>query len=310
MKSNAVLNPILSRTASEYAVNEAEYAGAAIAPVFQVSVQAATFPKWTRENMLNVPKLKARAPGAPYQRINMEIGSDVFATFDYGAEIPLDDRQRAIYANHFDADRGKILRGTRVLMLNKERRVHALVTGADVPTSAPAAKWDAGGGDPIGDIDAIKEVIHDNCGMDPNVAVIPRDVFNVLKEHPAILEKIKYTQRGVVTADIIASVFGLDRIVVAGATQNSANEGQAISIQKLWGDSVIVAYVNPAIDLESPTFARTFAWGGYSGASSGELAVKTYREENASSTIHQLMHDVCEKLAAPACGYHLSDVLS
>ena len=311
MKANAIFNHVLTRTASQYAVNEAEYAASALAPVFPVAVQAATYPVWLRENLLTVPELKARGAGAPYVRLDMALGDDTFATRDFGAEIPLDDRQKAIYANAFDADRGKIQRGTRVLMLNKERRVHKLVTGPGVPTSAVATKWDDyDNSDPIGDIKAVKEVIHDNCGMDPNLAVIPRDVFNVLSEHPMFLEKIKYTQKGILTADLIAAIIGVDRVVVAGVVENQANEGQSISIAKLWGDSVILAYSNPVIDLESPTFARTFAWNGYTGAQGGELAVKTYREDNPPATIHQLMHDVDERLAAAACGYHLSDALT
>ncbi|MEM9235195.1 MAG: hypothetical protein AAGB14_00350 [Verrucomicrobiota bacterium] len=310
VKSNAVFNHVLTKTASEFAVNEAEYAAPALAPVFPAAVQAATFPVWLRENMLTVPDLKARAPGAPYERLDMEIGNDTFATRDYGAEVALDDRQKAIYASAFDADRGKIQRGTRVLMLNKERRIHALVTGAGVPTSTPGTKWDQANADPIGDVDTVKEVIHDNCGMDPNVMVIPRDVFNILKELPVILDKIKYTQRGVITPELLAPIFGVSKIVIAGAVQNSAADGQALSIAKVWADSIVLAYVNSAIDIESPTFARTFAWNGYTKAGRGEIGVKTYRDDNANSAIHQLMHDVDEKLAAAACGYHLSDVLA
>lgn len=194
MKTNAIFNHVLTLAATNYAVNEAEYAAAALAPTLRVGVQAATFPVWSRENMLNVPVLKARASGAAYPRVSMEIGSDTFATRDYGIELPLDDRQKAIYASALDADKGKINRGTRILMLNKERRIHALATSAAVPNSSPATKWDAAGADPIGDIDAIKEVIHDNCGLDANVAIIPREVFNILKEHDKILEKIKYTR--------------------------------------------------------------------------------------------------------------------
>ena len=310
MKSKAVFNHVLTSLAGEYAVNEAEYAAPALAPVLPVAVQAATFPVWKRENLLNVPTLKARAPGASYPRVDLQMDDDTFATRDYGIEVPLDDRQKAIYKSAFDADRGKIQRGTRILMLNKERRVYNLVTGAGVPTSSPGTKWDAGGSDPIGDVDAVREVIHDNCGMDPNTMVIPRDVFNALKEHPAILDKIKYTERGIVTAEIMAAVFGVGRIVVAGSTQNNANEGQAISIGKLWADSVVLAYVNSVPDIESPTFARTFAWSGYSGASNGEVAVTTYRDEHGNSTVHKCLHDVDERLASAACGYHLSNVLA
>jgi len=310
MKSNAVFNHVLSRTASQYAVNEAEYAAAALFPVFNAAVNAARFPVWLKDNLLTVPIIKARAPGAPYERTDMVLDEDTYATYDYGIELPLDDRQKAIYASAFEADKGKVQRGTRILMLNKERRAYQLATGGSVPSSSPVTKWDAEDSDPIGDVKAVVEVIHDNCGMNPNIGIIPRDVFNVLTEHPKITEKFKYTRGGNVTAEILAAILGLDRIVVAGAVQNAAAEGQAISVSKLWGDSVVLAYSNATMDLESPTFGRTFAWAGYTGAKSGEIAVMSYREENPPATIHQLKHDVQEKIAAAACGYHLSNVLA
>jgi len=82
-----------------------------------------------------------------------------------------------------------------------------------------------------------------------------------------------------------------------------------VSIGKVWSDSVVVAHVNAAQDLETPTFLRSFAWSGYTRAS-GEFAVETYRENNPPGTIHQLKHDVDEKIVAAACGYHLSNVLA
>jgi len=310
MKTKAVFNPLLTDAASEYAVNEAEYASSVLAPIFPVKTQAATFPIFKRENLLNVPILKQRAPGSPYQRADLELGSDTYATKDYGIAIPLDDRQTAIYASAFDAERGAMQTNTRIIMLNKEIRVKNLVTGAGVPTSSPGTKWDQANSDPIGDVNAIKEVIHDNCGLDANIAIIPRDTFNILKEHTKITEKYKYTKGGVVTADILAAIFGVSRIVVAGAAYNTAVEGQAMSIGKVWGKSVVFAYANPTLDLNSPSFARTFAWAGYTGGAGKEIVVKSHRDEDAHSWIHEMMHDVDEKLVAPACGYHLSSVLS
>ncbi|MBB5351350.1 hypothetical protein HNR46_001586 [Haloferula luteola] len=309
MKSTAIFNHVLTRTASEYAVNEAEYAAGALFPVFPAAVQAARFPVWLRDNLLTVPAVKPRAAGAPYERADLTLDEDTFATRDYGIELPLDDRQKAIYASALDADRGKVQRGTRILLLNKEQRCHDLATGGGVPSSSPGTKWDAAGGDPIGDIKAAREVIHDNCGLDPNVAIIPRDVFNILIELDQIRDKYKYTQGGNITAQILAAILQVDRVVVAGTVKNAAAEGQAISVAKVWGDSVVLAHVSATLDLESPSFGRTFAWSGYTGAKGGEIAVMSYRENNPPALIHQLKHDVDEKIAAAACGYHLSNVL-
>jgi len=310
VNSKATFNPLLTAAAGEFVVNEAEYVGTKLFPVFQTSTRAGTYPVWKRENLLNAPDIQERAPGGSYPILSLELGEEKFATKDYGVRVPLDDRQREIYKANIDADRGKVQRGVRALMINKEKRAHALATDASVPNSSPTTKWDDPSANIIGDVDVIREAIHDNCGMDPNIAIIPRHVFNSLKENEAILQKYRHVHGGAVTADMIASVLNVGKIVIAGQVINSAAEGQAVSVDRIWGDSVIIAHVNSAIDIEAPTFGRTFAWGGYSGSGNGEIAVSSYKDEDANSMIHRMRHDVEEVIASEACGYHLSNVLS
>src|SRR5207302_3969419 len=182
-------------------------------------------------------------------------------------------------------------------------------TGASVPTSSPTTKWNAAGSDPIGDVDAAKTNIQKNCGLEANVMVVNRDVFLVLKEHVKITAKIQYVERAIVTADILAAVFGVEELIVAGSLQNTAQEGQAVSPNYIWGDSVILAHRESAQDLMVPNFGRTFAWvGGEVGAEG--VAVQTYRQDEISSDVHRAFEDVDEKLVGPKAGYHLSDVLA
>ena len=309
MKSNAHFNQVLSTTAGEYANTRKGFVAGTLFPAFPTGVQAGQFPKFKKENLLNIPRLKARAPGAPYPRINLEISDGKFATNDYGAEIPLDDRQKKIYKTQLDADRAKVITGTRALLVNKEVRARDLVQAAAIPNSVPGTKWDQAGADYYGDIDAAKEVVFENCGMDVNTMILPRTVFNNIKHHDSILERIKYSQRGVTTEDILAELFGVERLVIAGAVENTANEGQPLNISKIWGNNVTLAYVDASMDMESPTFARTFAWTGNSPGN-GEFAVKTYREDKANSYVHQMMHDVEENIVSEACAYNLNDVLT
>jgi len=310
VNSKATFNPLLTATAGEFVVDEAEYVGTKLFPTFPTATRAGTYPVWTRENLLNVPLIKERAPGGSYPRLGLELGEEKFATKDYGLLVSLDKRQQEIYKNNFDADRGKVQRGVRALMLNKEKRTHALATNANVPNSSPTVKWDDPAANIIGDVDVIREAIHDNCGMGPNIAVIPRHVFNYLKENEAILQKYRHVQGGMVTSDMIASVLQVGKIVIAGQVFNSAAQGQAVEISRIWGNSVVLAHVNSAIDIEAPTFARTFAWGGYSGSDSGEISISSYTEEESNSTVHRALHDVEEVITSEACGYHLSEVLS
>jgi hypothetical protein len=59
----------------------------------------------------------------------------------------------------------------------------------------------------------------EETGFAPNILVIGPHVLQALRNHPEILDRIKYTERGIVTEDLIASLLGVEKILVSYATQ-------------------------------------------------------------------------------------------
>jgi hypothetical protein len=96
------------------------------------------------------------------------------------------------------------------------------------------------------------------------IAVIPWLVMSYLEDHPDIIERIKYSQRGVLTPEIIASVLGLQEVVVPGVGISSAGMGVPVSsanVTYLWGKDVILAYVPARAGLRQMSTAYEFVWG-------------------------------------------------
>lgn len=309
MKSAITVNPVLSVTATMYAAGADQYVAKQLFPVFPTGLQAATYYKFDAENMLNIPQLIARAPGTPYSRGRVQASQDTYATHDYGHEEVVDDRERKKYASAFDADKAAVRRAMRVILVNQEVRAHALAVGAGVPTSNVGTKWDAASGqDPVGDVKAAKEVIRINSGMTANTLLFTQPVVDVLSELATIVDKIKYSQRGIITPDLLAAVFGVERIIIAKTVANSANEGQAVTPADIWGDDAILAYVDSSRDLDVPTFGRIMHWTEEVGAEG--VVVESYRDDTGRSDVHRVRNDSDEKLVAPACGYRLGDLLT
>lgn len=63
-----------------------------------------------------------------------------------------------------------------------------------------------------------------------------------------------------ITEQILAAVFGVSEVLVAGGLVNTAAEGLSLNPASIWGDTVILAHVESAQDLSAPNFGRTFAW--------------------------------------------------
>ena len=308
IRSTATANPVLTDMAVDFVMNTAGFLAQTLFPLFMTAEQSAQYYKFDTENIISIPKDLRRAPGGDYKRWTMKISDDTYACKEFGLEQAVDDRERKKYTNAFNADTSAVRRTINGMLMAREHRVKALAISASVPSSSPTKKWNEADADIFGDIDTVKEVIEKGCGMMPNVIVVSRIVFNVLKDHPSIIDRIKYTSNKSVTPEVLAALFDIDRMIIAGTIHNSAVEGQALNPAYLWGDSVILAHTETAQDLQAPSFGRTFVWTGETGPEG--VLVETYRDDARRSDIHRVRHDIDEKLCGPSLGYHLSDVLA
>lgn len=308
MKSNVTINPVLSMTATQYEAGADQYIAKKLFPVLMVAAQAAGYYLFKSENMLNVPALIARAPSAPYSRGRVTLDNATYNTRDYGHEEAIDDRERKKYRSALDADNAATIRAMRVVLVNQEVRAQALATSAGVPNSAVGTQWDQANSDPIGDVNASREVIRMNAGMLPNTWVITEPTFNILSEHAKVTDKIKYTQKGIITEELLAQAFKIPNLLVARTVANSANEGQPLTPADIWGKDCILAYVDASPDLKSPTLGRIFGWSEEVGADG--VIVETYRDDDIRSDVVRVRNDADEVLVAPSCGYRLSAVVS
>ena len=61
-------------------------------------------------------------------------------------------------------------------------------------------------------------------GCKANTLVLGARTITQLKNHPDIIDRIKYTQKGIVTTDLIASLFDVEKILVSYATVTDVAE--------------------------------------------------------------------------------------
>lgn len=115
--------------------------------------------------------------------------------------------------------------------LSKEVRVASLIitgTWSGVAGEDAAGLWAAGAGNTfLADVRARVETIRANTGMKPNRLVIDHGTYNSLKEESTILDKIKYTERGVLTKELLAAILELDEVLIGEAIKSSAKETKA-----------------------------------------------------------------------------------
>jgi hypothetical protein len=127
-------------------------------------------------------------------------------------------------------------------------------------------RWNDANSTPIEDIAIAATDIQETTGKRPNTLVIGQRVYDALVNHPDILDRIKYTQKGVVTVDLLAMLFGVTRVLIAGAIKNSANKGQIADMDFILGKHALLCYSAPKASLKTATAGYIFAWKGLMGA--------------------------------------------
>jgi hypothetical protein len=149
--------------------------------------------------------------------------------------------------------------------------------GGGVPgTSTPVFWDDDANSDPFTDLYVAQTTILQNTGYMPNTLVLAWPVFQALRKHPLVVDRIKYTTptfTGTINEALLAQAFGIDRVVVSKAVYNSAAEGAAASMAFVAGLNALLCYSAPSAGLMNPSAGYTFAWSSFTGMNS--LGVRT-----------------------------------
>jgi hypothetical protein len=296
----------------------AGYIATQVFPVVDVLSQAGNFGKIPLEQLLEQRSTR-RAPGAGYGRGSFKFETATYSTEEHGVEEVVDDREAKMYAEYFDAEAVSTLRAFSAVLRNAEARVADAVFNATTwngaaLTTGIAHEWDdAVNCVPITDVEAAVRKIYDGSGLWANALVINRKVLRNLRNSAQIIDRINSEGAGNaskasdVTTEMLARVFDLDYIIVAGTSKNNAKEGQAASPTQIWSDEyAMVCKVATTGDMREPCIGRTFHWSD-DGSSIGGT-VETYREEAVRGEIVRVRHDVDEIVLYPQAGHLLSNI--
>lgn len=144
------------------------------------------------------------------------------------------------------------------------------------PNTNGSGYWDSSSSNPLTDVEKIKSQMKSRTGREPNILVVTDNVYRALKNHPVIMDRIKYTQRGQITKDMLASFFEVDKFLVAGAVFNSAKHGQTASMGYMASNLFLLAYAPPRPGIRVPSAGYTFEWVGRYGAEAMGTRVKKF----------------------------------
>lgn len=189
---------------------------------------------------------------------------------------------------------------------------------ASSPGSNETIHWsDTTNGDPIGDIRSAKTTVLQNTGYAPNTLILGQQVFDELVDHPDIVDRVKYSggvgngNPAMVNEQTLAALFGLDRVLISRAIENTATEDATDSHSFIVGKDALLVYSPPSAGLLTPAAGYTFSWRGYLGTTN-DMGIATGRFPMPQLKAERVEGEVAMdmKLVSSALGYFWDGVVA
>lgn len=318
--SDVHVSQLLTNISVAFQLDQSDYIADKVFPVVPVQKQADkywTYPRgvWFRDEAV------VRAPATESVGGGWTLSTDSYYADVYAWHSDLDDQTRANADSVLQLESDATRFVTTKLLLKRETLWIATyfktgVWGVDVtgvaaaPTGSQVLQWNDSASTPVQDMELWRLYMRELTGYMPNTLVVGPRVIQALKDHPDLIDRIKYTQRGFVTEDLLAAVFGVDRVLTPYATKNTAVEGAADSFSFLYGKGALLCYVAPSAGMRNPSAGYTFAWTGLLGSSALGGRIKRFRMEAIESDRVEGEMAFDQKVVAPELGIYFTALVA
>lgn len=241
-----------------------------------------------------------RAPGDKAQRTGFTV--DVTNTYfcineAIGMELP--DELVANADAAFDLEQDAVRLVTSILRLSRDIAFIAdfMTAGVWGTDQTIANVWsDYGASTPIEDLRTAIRTVRRNALATPGGKVlIPMGalVWDRLADHPDLLDRIKYTEKGIVAPDLLGSLLSSSlqypvEVLVGTSVFTASEQGTAeasVVYSDVWDDDALAIWVPDRPSKVTPSAGYTFVWRPMVGGGRAVQFVRRFREEDRRQTV-------------------------
>ncbi|MFS2004614.1 hypothetical protein ACEN9F_13410 [Duganella sp. CT11-25] len=303
-----VIDPVLTSAAQGYTNNE--FVGGALFPLVPVAQRGGKIVQFGKEDFMLYAT--GRSPGQNTKRVQFGYLGASYTLESHSLEgvLPIETMQEASAVPGIDMGVTTVNKTQNIIALRLEKqradvaRDASKYSASNKVTLSGTSQWSdfSGVSDPVANMETGKEAVRKKIGKRPNVAVIGAAVLAMLKQHPKIIERTKYTGRDVPTLELLAQFFGLAAVLVGDAVYAD----DAGNFSDVWGKDVVLAYVEIGTLAEQgkPSYGYTYQLDGY------PLVEEPYYDRNTKSWIYPVTDEVAPVVAGADAGYLITNAVA
>jgi len=283
-------------------------------PIIPVNKQSDKYFIWTKGFWMR-NAVEKRAAGDEYPEGRLELSNDSYFCDIYhlGFAIPDEDRQNADAGVELEITGAEWLASQ--FALNREIQIASDIFATnkwdtDVTGGTDFTQWDDyTNSNPVTDIATGVQTIQKSTGKKANTLVIGKEVFDILAEHPLLLDKYKYTGAGILDVEEIRRALRVEKLLVGESVYDSATEGATASTGYIWGKNALLLHVPSRPGLRVAAAGYTFTWkmpdaGGYT------VAISSSRQDWRDRDLLKGKHAFDHKVTGSDLGYFFSGAVS
>lgn len=274
---DVITDPVLGNVSIAYSNDT--YIADRIFPVVQVGKQSGKYYLFDKTSLALSDSL--RAAGSPSNEVEHAYSTDTYFAEDHALKEFVPDEVQDQTDPGIDVLSDATENVTERILVGKENELATMLTDTAQVTQnttlSGTAQWsDYANSDPIGDVRTGRSTIQGQMFRKANTLLLGQQVFDVLVDHPDIVERVKYSALGVITEELLARVFQVEQVIVGGAGKNTGTEGAADALSYVWGKNAILLYVPTRAGMRQPAAGYTFTYGA--------PRVKRWRDEDREGT--------------------------
>lgn len=315
------IDALLTNISVAHIQTQDKFIATKVFPIVPVSKQSGLYLKYKQEDWFR-DEAQKRADATESAGSGYEVGSDSYRADVYAFHKDVGDQIKVNSDVPLQplADAARFVAGRMLIRQERQFVSDYLKTGVwgkdltGVSGAVGADQFkqfsDLANSDPLLVVEDVKDQIAGKTGYDANTAVLGSNVYKVLKNHPDIADRIKYTSSENVTLDLIARLLEIDRVFVMKSIFNSAGEGDTPAYGYNFAKDMWVGHVASAPGLLTPSAGYTFAWDGVSDGQGLTIGTTQFRMPNLRADRVESQSAWDNKIVAPELGVYLSAVVA
>ena len=319
--SQVHVDAILTNISVAYMQRSENFIADKVFPVVPVDKQSDKYFVYTKNDWFR-DEAQVRSDGSESVGSGYNIATDTYYADVFAIHKDIGDQTRANADAPINVDREAAEFVTHRLLQRREQQfvTDFMSTGvwandvagvASGPSSGETIRWSTyATSDPIEDIEAGKASVLSTTGFEANTLVLGYEVFRQLKNHPDLVDRIKYTSSQTITEDMLARMFDIDRVLVSKSVKATNAEGATGAYDFTTGKTALLAHVAPSPGLLTPSAGYIMQWTGVSGGMGLTVGTSSFRLESLKATRVEAELAFDNKVVATDLGYLWSDIVA